>query len=135
MKQLEILRDNNLLIKNRNLNIYVNDVLVDTMPKGVSYKKINLKETDEIIYINSGAFFSNKLNLSRLSGFKLKIGTQIDNKLYLFLYGLFFLSFILFFFKLINEYVGIAMILPMFIIVYHQTIGRKKIYILSNESK
>jgi len=135
MKYLEILRDNNLLIKNRNLNIYVNDVLVDIMPKGVSYKKIDLKETDEVIYIKSGPFFSNKLNLSRLSGFKLKIGSQIDNKLYLSLYGLFFLSFILFSFKLINEYVGLAMVLPMLIIVYHQTIGRKTIYILSNESK
>ena len=134
MKQLEIFRDNNLLIKNRNLNIYINDILVDTMPKGVSYKKINLKESDEVIYINSGIFFSNKLNLSRLNGFKLKIGAQIDNTLYLFLYGLFFLSLILYYFKIINEYIGIAMILPMFIIVYHQTIGRKKLYILSNES-
>jgi hypothetical protein len=129
MKNIEIFRDNNYLIKNRNLSIYIDDIFVDTLVSGKKSKTIKIRENDKLIVIKSGDFTSNIIDLSRVET-SLKIGSKIDNATYFFIYILFFLSLILYFLKLIHEYIGIAMILPMSILVYFELFRKKGGYVL-----
>lgn len=130
MRTIEIIRENNFLIKNRNLDIYVDGQLIDTIIFGYKSKKIDIDDNNNEIYIKSGSYYSNKFNLKNINPSKIGLSSQIDNTMYFSIYGLFFLSFILFFLKVINEYIGIAMVLPMLYVAYYQTIGRKSFYIL-----
>ena len=130
MKKIEFVRDNNFLIKNRNLSIFIDDIHVDTIVKGVYSKVIQIDDEDRLIKVKSASYSSNEIQAKNILDGKIGITSKIGNVEYHSIYILFFLSFILFFLDVIDEYMGIALILPMIYIAYHQILKKKSIYII-----
>lgn len=130
MKKIEFVRDNNFLIKNRNLSIFIDDIHVDTIVKGVYSKVIQIDDEDRLIKVKSASYSSNEIQVKNILDGKIGITSKIGNVEYHSIYILFFLSFILFFLDVIDEYMGIALILPMIYIAYHQILKKKSIYII-----
>ncbi len=60
MKTIEFVRDNNFLIKNRNLSIIIDDIHIDTIVRGVNSKIIQIGSDDKSIVVKSASFSSTK---------------------------------------------------------------------------
>lgn len=138
MNSITIIRENNYLIKVRPLKVFVNDKFIDYIEPNEKIKTLQVDSNSSKLLIKVNNNSSNIINLdkSTLDGStKIRVTSQIQNGLLIFIYACFFWAFALKFLGLLtNNYIGIACVLPMFIIAYWQTFGRKNYLRLSKSN-
>jgi len=128
MAEITIIRENNYLIRVRPLKVFIDNNFVDYIEPSDKEKKIIVNNDSSVIEIKVNNNSSNKLKLdeSTLKGeTKIKVTSQVQNGLLIFIYACFFGGLVLKMFDVISNYLGLALVTPMFIIVYWQTLGRK----------
>ena len=128
MAEITIIRENNYLIRVRPLKVFIDNNFVDYIEPSDKEKKIIVNNDSSVIEIKVNNNSSNKLKLdeSTLKGeTKIKVTSQVQNGLLIFIYACFFGGLVLKMFDVISNYLGLALVTPMFIIVYLQTLGRK----------
>ena len=135
MNTITIIRENNYLIKVRPLKVFVDEKFIDYIEP---IEKMKIIQVDEnalklLIKVNNNSSNTIDLDKSVLNGTtKIRVTSQIQNGLFIFIYACFFGALTL---KLLgiltNNYIGIACVLPMLIIAYWQTFGRKNYLRLS----
>ncbi len=134
MATITIIRENNYLIKVRPLKVFVNDKFIDYIEPNEKIKNLQVDSNSSKLFIKVNNNSSNIINLdkSTLDGStKIRVTSQIQNGLLIFIYACFFGGLVLKMFDLISNYLGLALIIPMLIIVYWQTFGRKNYLRLS----
>ncbi len=128
MKEIILFRENNLIIRQRPLKIFIDGKFIDYVEPSEKSKKLFLENGAELsIKMNSCS--SNVINLidSTNNGkLKINIVSQVQNSFYIFAMILFLSAFFLHFvFGVISAYIGIVLIIPFFYVAYWYTLGRK----------
>jgi hypothetical protein len=138
MASITFIRENNYLIKVRPLKVFIDNEFIDYLEPNEKVKtiEVNDQSTNLSIKVNNNSSNNITLNKSILNGStKIKVTSQIQNGLLLFIYACFFGGLVLNMLGYISSYLGLALITPMLIIVYWQTFGRKNYLRLSKTSE
>lgn len=138
MATLTILRENNYLIKVRPLKVFVDDEFIDYIEPNEKTKNLQVDSNSSKLLIKVNNNSSNIVNLDKsiLNGStKIRVTSQIQNGLLIFIYACFFGGLILKMLDIISAYLGLALLIPMLIIVYWQTIGKNNYLRLSKMDK
>ena len=130
MKTLQITRENNFLIRPRPLEIFINDKSVDYIEPNQKNKKIDIDDNASKFYIKDNSKSSNIINLNDNNN-NFIVTSQIQNGLFLFIVICFIGGIVLFLTGYISAYLGFASLLPMCILAYWQTIGKKNYFRIS----
>ncbi|NCP20981.1 MAG: hypothetical protein GW847_03160 [Zetaproteobacteria bacterium] len=126
MNEITIIRENNFMINKRALKIYIDNEFIDYIEPKQKMKKVNIKNGSEFkVKLDWGSSNTIKIDKQNNQNLKFNVTSQIQNGLFILIFLSFFGSFILKFSGLINDHVAIGLVLPLSIIVFWQTIGRK----------
>lgn len=104
--------------------IFIDDDFIDYLEPSEKNKTINVPDSSKKLKISVNKFSS---NIVRLDNKKISISvtSQIHNGLFILIFGCFFGSLILKLLGVLNNYyLGIALLTPMLILVYWQTLGK-----------
>jgi len=124
MKHITIIRENNFLTMFSPYKIFIDDDFIDYLEPSEKNKTINVPDSSKMLKISVNKFSS---NIVRLDNKKISISvtSQIHNGLFILIFGCFCGSLILKLLGVLNNYyLGIALLSPMLILVYWQTLGK-----------
>ena len=137
MHTLTLIRENNFFTKYRAFKVYIDGKFIDFIEPDEKRKTIEIPNESLKLNIKLDRCSSNTINLQNLnsdSPLNLRITSQIQNGLFIFIAITFFGGGILNMLGYIGPILGFASIFPMAIIVFWQTIGRKKLMRITKSS-
>ncbi|QNK78309.1 hypothetical protein H7F37_04270 [Winogradskyella sp. PAMC22761] len=124
MKELNLNRPFNLMLYPRPLKIYINDVFFDYIEPKEKDKKLSLNIGDTLM-VKDHKFISNKIKVDETLN-SIQINCLIQNGLFIFAFGSFFLSMVSIMFQFFHPYLNLTMLIPLLIVVYQRTFNRKE---------
>lgn len=120
MKDITLVREKNFLTMFSPYKIYIDDEFIDYLEPSEKNKTINVPDSSKKLKVKVNKFSSNIIVINEIES-KISITSQIHNGLFILIFGCFFCSLTL---KLLgilkNNYLGIALLTPMLILVYWQ---------------
>lgn len=124
MKHITIITENNFLTMFRPYKIFIDDDFIDYLEPSEKNKTINVPDSSKKLKISVNKFSSNIVALDNKK-ISISVTSQIHNGLFILIFGCFFGSLILKLLGVLNNYyLGIALLTPMLILVYWQTLGK-----------
>ncbi len=134
MRTLTVSRENNFFTRFRAFKVFVDEEFIDYIEPDQKVKEVSIPLDATKLNIKLDWCSSNTINLKDIDIHKnisLRVTSQIQNGLFIFITVTFFGGGILNLLGYINLYMGFATTLPMAIIVFWQTYGRKRLLRIS----